>query len=314
MLIPSQMSRPNSYRLMKSPIARSCMCSVCEKQMVRRTNRLIRVRRWICLLSILLRLHLPNRVLLSGHMTLIRTPPVCIVPGDTKGRQQRLPLEKNCVLASSKHIRPHSTALSGGACHHASQASGGEHLKVEPPVACWACASLACPFTRPPGWARRWEGTRVYSWASPRRHACGLPWGGWPPCLMHPVRVMAFGACATKGLVTGSGGAARPPRPTPKQRQAAARRGRRPGKRRGGGAGAYMPPGWQGAVAAATPGGSWLAIAREWGWIQALPQNTMESEDLCLSGRSHSRYSRQGQARPRARLYGQLLLAPPPCV
>jgi hypothetical protein len=53
----------------------------------------------------LLRLHLPNRVLLSGYMTLIHTPPIWRVPGDTKGRQQRLQLEKDHVLASSKHVR-----------------------------------------------------------------------------------------------------------------------------------------------------------------------------------------------------------------
>src|SRR6266851_6281791 len=48
----SQRARPNSYRLMKSPITRSCICSVLEKQIVRRTNRLMRVRRLMCLLSI----------------------------------------------------------------------------------------------------------------------------------------------------------------------------------------------------------------------------------------------------------------------
>src|SRR6266705_1845610 len=39
------MARPNSYRLMNSPITRSCIRSVLEKHSVRRTNRLIRVRR-----------------------------------------------------------------------------------------------------------------------------------------------------------------------------------------------------------------------------------------------------------------------------
>jgi hypothetical protein len=48
----SQRARPNSYRFMKSPITRSCICSVLEKQIVRRTNRLMRVRRLMCLLSI----------------------------------------------------------------------------------------------------------------------------------------------------------------------------------------------------------------------------------------------------------------------
>src|SRR5215471_15515921 len=51
-LIMLQRSRPNSYRLMNSPTTRSCMRSVLEKQIVRRTNRLIRVRRLMCLLSI----------------------------------------------------------------------------------------------------------------------------------------------------------------------------------------------------------------------------------------------------------------------
>jgi hypothetical protein len=37
---------------MNSPITKSCICSVLEKQIVRRTNRLIRVRKLMCLLSI----------------------------------------------------------------------------------------------------------------------------------------------------------------------------------------------------------------------------------------------------------------------
>ena len=48
----SQRARPNSYRFMKSPITRPCICSVLEKHSVRRTNRLMRVRRLMCLLSI----------------------------------------------------------------------------------------------------------------------------------------------------------------------------------------------------------------------------------------------------------------------
>src|SRR5262245_25636128 len=50
--ISSQTVTPNSYRLMKSPSTKSCMRSVCEKQIVRRTNRLVRVRKLMCLLSI----------------------------------------------------------------------------------------------------------------------------------------------------------------------------------------------------------------------------------------------------------------------
>src|SRR5260370_29933056 len=38
-------------RLMKRPITRSCMVVVLEKQIVRRTRRLIRVHRLMCLLS-----------------------------------------------------------------------------------------------------------------------------------------------------------------------------------------------------------------------------------------------------------------------
>jgi len=57
---PSQMARPNAYRLMKSPITKSCMRSVLEKQIVRRTNRLIRVRRLMCLLSIFCVCSLPT--------------------------------------------------------------------------------------------------------------------------------------------------------------------------------------------------------------------------------------------------------------
>jgi hypothetical protein len=34
------MTRPNSYRLTNSPMTRSCICSVFEKQIVRRTSRL----------------------------------------------------------------------------------------------------------------------------------------------------------------------------------------------------------------------------------------------------------------------------------
>src|SRR5262249_49135778 len=52
LLMTYQIDTPNSYRLMKRPITRSCMVVVLEKQIVRRTNRLIRVRKLMCLLSI----------------------------------------------------------------------------------------------------------------------------------------------------------------------------------------------------------------------------------------------------------------------
>src|SRR5262245_31037953 len=52
LLIAYQTDTPNSYRLINSPITKSCMRSVLETQIVRRTNRLIRVRMLMCLLSI----------------------------------------------------------------------------------------------------------------------------------------------------------------------------------------------------------------------------------------------------------------------
>jgi hypothetical protein len=58
--IPYQTDTPNSYRLINSPSTRSCMRSVLEKQIVRRTNRLIRVRILMCLLSIFCVLAFPT--------------------------------------------------------------------------------------------------------------------------------------------------------------------------------------------------------------------------------------------------------------
>jgi CheW-like domain len=55
-----QTDTPNSYRLIKRPITRSCIRSVLEKHSVRRTSRLIRVRRLICLLSIFCVFSLPT--------------------------------------------------------------------------------------------------------------------------------------------------------------------------------------------------------------------------------------------------------------
>src|SRR5262249_7390071 len=59
-LIPDQRGHPNSKRLMNSPITRSCMRSVLEKHSVRRINRLIRVRKLMCLLSIVCVFSLPT--------------------------------------------------------------------------------------------------------------------------------------------------------------------------------------------------------------------------------------------------------------
>src|SRR2546425_10066481 len=52
LLISCQTGTPNSYRLINSPMTKSCMRSVLEKQIVRRTSRLIRVHKLMCLLSI----------------------------------------------------------------------------------------------------------------------------------------------------------------------------------------------------------------------------------------------------------------------
>src|SRR5215468_947769 len=60
LLIACQTDPPNSYRLTNRPITKSCMRSVLEKQIVRRTNRLIRVRKLICLLSIFCVLAFPT--------------------------------------------------------------------------------------------------------------------------------------------------------------------------------------------------------------------------------------------------------------
>src|SRR5438128_1736052 len=51
---------PNSYRLSKRPITKSCMRSVLAKQLVRRTNRLIRVCTLMGLLSIFCVLAFPT--------------------------------------------------------------------------------------------------------------------------------------------------------------------------------------------------------------------------------------------------------------
>ena len=60
LLIPCQMRSPNSSRLMKRPMTRSCIVVVLEKHIVRRTRRLIRVRILMCLLSIFCVCSLPT--------------------------------------------------------------------------------------------------------------------------------------------------------------------------------------------------------------------------------------------------------------
>ena len=87
LLVACQTGIPNSYRLIKRPITRSCMRSVLEKQIVRRTNRLIRVRRLICLLSIFCVFSLPTDAVWVD-MPLVGPPAIGVKPRDAKRLQQ----------------------------------------------------------------------------------------------------------------------------------------------------------------------------------------------------------------------------------
>src|SRR5262252_7262744 len=89
-LIAVQRGLPNSYRLMKSPSTRSCMRSVFEKQIVRRTNRLIRVRRLMCLLSIFCVCAFPTVCCAASRCRSYAPPAVGEIARDTKRLQQRL--------------------------------------------------------------------------------------------------------------------------------------------------------------------------------------------------------------------------------
>jgi hypothetical protein len=51
LLISCQTGTPNSYRFINSPMTKACRRSVLEKQIVRRTSRLICVRKVMGLLS-----------------------------------------------------------------------------------------------------------------------------------------------------------------------------------------------------------------------------------------------------------------------
>src|SRR5437870_11935818 len=94
---PSQMARPNSYRLMNSPITRSCMRSVLEKHSVRRTNRLIRVRIDVLALDFL-RILLAYVMLLDIDMPLIGPTPVGVILCDAKGLSQLLQPQEGLAL------------------------------------------------------------------------------------------------------------------------------------------------------------------------------------------------------------------------
>jgi len=64
-------------------MTRSCMRSVFEKQIVRRINRLIRVRRLMWLLSIF---WVFAFLMLRGiKMSLVSAPAICVIRRDAKG-------------------------------------------------------------------------------------------------------------------------------------------------------------------------------------------------------------------------------------
>ena len=54
---------------------------------------------------------LADHVLLRGEMPLVGTPSIRIKPCDVKRRQERLQLEKDVILPSSKDIRQHRPAV-----------------------------------------------------------------------------------------------------------------------------------------------------------------------------------------------------------
>jgi hypothetical protein len=90
---------------MKSPMTSSCICFVLEKQMVRRTNRLSRVRQLMCLLSIFW--VFAFRVFLSIQMRLVSPPAIRVIARDAQRLSPRFELHKDGVLASSKHLSQH---------------------------------------------------------------------------------------------------------------------------------------------------------------------------------------------------------------
>ncbi len=92
---------------MKRPITKSCIVVVLEKQIVRRTNRLIRVRKLMCLLSIFLCVLFANGVLLWVDVPLVGAPSIRIRPHDPKRLQQCLQLQKDGTLSSAKDIGKH---------------------------------------------------------------------------------------------------------------------------------------------------------------------------------------------------------------
>jgi hypothetical protein len=89
-----QPDTPQSYRLIKRPSTRSCIRSVLEKHSVRRTSRLIRVRRLLCLLSIFCVCSLAHLRLLRIKMPLVGPPAVGERARDAKRLPQRCERQK----------------------------------------------------------------------------------------------------------------------------------------------------------------------------------------------------------------------------
>ena len=92
---------------MKRPITRSCIVVVLDKQIVRRTSRLIRVRRLLDSLRVLL----ANVMLRWVDMPFVRSPSVGVKSRDAKGLQQVLEFEKDGILPSPKDVRQHRATV-----------------------------------------------------------------------------------------------------------------------------------------------------------------------------------------------------------
>src|SRR6516225_7942976 len=94
---------------MNSPITRSCMRSVFEKHSVRRTNRFMRVRRLMCLLSIF---HIPPDFVVDGAPQRVKAAHVVISHCSTPwGRQT------NHKITPTISRAWHFTTQSGGVCY-----------------------------------------------------------------------------------------------------------------------------------------------------------------------------------------------------
>jgi len=93
---------PKLIAIDEGPITTSCMRAVLEKQIVRRTNRLIRVRKLMCLLSIFCVFSFQPCASLSPH-ALVGTPAVGEIARDAKGLSQRFERQKT-VSSVVEHI------------------------------------------------------------------------------------------------------------------------------------------------------------------------------------------------------------------